>query len=167
VGHRPPFFLKQKTMKKFEEIAQTYGTQGLNAPQFPGQQVKGLSVENIRTLIKKQNRIKGYNFSVATGTGSFDLQLSGSARIMLGLCLIPREINTQVAIRGFQHITGVTFKVNNELIIENLDPNFLGNFFNTDEYYYVPRPLSGTDQITIQFTNPGATELVSLAIYYI
>jgi hypothetical protein len=154
-------------MKKFEDISKMYGTQGLNAPQFPGQQVKGLSIENIRTLIKKQNRIKGFNFSVATGTQTFNLQLSGNARIMLGLSLIPREVGTAVATRGFQHITGVTFKVNNEIIIENLDPNFLGNFFNTDEYYYLPRPLSGTDEITISFTNPTATELVSLAIYFI
>jgi len=154
-------------MKKFEDISKMYGTQGLNAPQFPGQQVKGLNVENIRTLIKKQNRIKGFNFSVATGTQSFNLQLSGTARILLGLSLIPRAVGTDVAIQGFQDITGVTFKVNNEIIIENLDPNFIGNFFNTDEYYYLPRPLSGTDEITISFTNPGATELVSLAIYYI
>jgi hypothetical protein len=154
-------------MKKFEDISKMYGTQGLNAPQFPGQQVKGLNIENIRTLIKKQNRIKGFNFSVATGTQTFNLQLSGNARIMLGLSLIPREVGTAVATRGFQHITGVTFKVNNEIIIENLDPNFLGNFFNTDEYYYLPRPLSGTDEITISFTNPTATELVSLAIYFI
>lgn len=142
--------------------------QGLNAPQFPGQQVKGMSIEQIRTLVKKQNRIKGYNFSVSTGTQNFNLQLSGTARILLGLCLIPRgAVGSQVAITGFQDVTGVTFKVNNEIIIENLDPNFLGNFFNTDEYYYLPRPLSGTDEITISFTNPGATENVSLAIYYI
>ncbi len=141
--------------------------QGLNAPQFPGQQVKGMTIEQIRTLVKKQNRIKGYNFSVATGTQNFNLQLSGTARIMLGLSLIPRAVGTDVAITGFQDITGVTFKVNNEIIIENLDPNFIGNFFTNDEYYYLPRPLSGTDEITISFTNPGATENVSLAIYYI
>lgn len=141
--------------------------QGLNAPQFPGQQVKGLSIEQIRTLVKKQNRIKGYNFSVATGTQNFNLQLSGTARILLGLSLIPRAVGTDVAITGFQEVTGVTFKVNNEIIIENLDPNFIGNFFTNDEYYYLPRPLSGTDEITISFTNPGATENVSLAIYYI
>ena len=149
-------------MKKFEEI-----TQGLNAPQFPGQQVKGMSIEQIRTLVKKQNRIKGYNFTAATGTNSFNLQLSGTARILLGLSLIPRLAGTDVATQGFQDITAVTFKVNNEIIIENLDPNFLGNFFNTDEYYYIPRPLSGTDEITISFTNPNAAEVVSLAIYYI
>jgi hypothetical protein len=149
-------------MKKLQDVMQ-----GLNAPQFPGQQVKGLSIEQIRTLVKKQNRIKGYNFSVATGTQNFNLQLSGTARILLGLSLIPRAVGTDVAITGFQDVTGVTFKVNNEIIIENLDPNFIGNFFTNDEYYYLPRPLSGTDEITISFTNPGATENVSLAIYYI
>ncbi len=154
-------------MKKFEDITKMYGSQGLNAPQFPGQQVKGLNIENIRTLIKKQNRIKGYVFSVATGTNSFDLQLSGTARILLGIALIPRDAGTDVAIQGFQAITAFTFKVNNEIIIESLDPNFISNFFTNEEYYYLPRPLSGTDQITITFTNPGATENTSLAIYYI
>ena len=140
---------------------------GLNAPQFPGQQVKGMSIEQIRTLIKKQNRIKGYNFSVVTGTNNFNLQLSGTARILLGLALVPRTLTASIGNEGFVQITGVTLKVNNEIVIENLDPNFLTNFFNNDEYYYLPRPLSGTDEITITFTNPGATEQASLAIYYI
>ncbi len=140
---------------------------GLNAPQFPGQQVKGLSIEQIRTLVKKQNRIKGYNFSVVTGTNNFNLQLSGTARILLGLSLVPRTITADIGTTGFTQITGVTLKVNNEIVIENLDPNFLSNFFNNDEYYYLPRPLSGTDEITLTFTNAGATEQASLAIYYI
>ncbi len=140
---------------------------GLNAPQFPGQQVKGMSIEQIRTLIKKQNRIKGYNFSVTTGTTNFNLQLSGTARILLGLALVPRTLTASIGNEGFINITGVTLKVNNEIVIENLDPNFLTNFFNNDEYYYLPRPLSGTDEITLTFTNPGATEQASLAIYYI
>ena len=149
-------------MKKFQNI-----TEGLNAPQFPGQQVKGLTIEQIRTLVKKQNRIKGYVFSVATGTNSYDLQLSGTARILLGIALIPRNAGSDIAVQGFQDIASFSFKVNNEIIIDSLDPNFVGNMFNTEEYYYLPRPLSGTDQITITFTNPGATENCSLAIYYI
>jgi len=148
-------------MKKFEDV-----NMGLNAPQFPGQQVKGLTIEQIRTQVKKQNRIKGYNFSVTTGTNNFNLQLSGTARILLGLALIPRSIVGN-PVGGFQTIATVSLKVNNEIVIENLDPNFLTNFFMNDEYYYLPRPLSGTDEITITFTNPGATELANLAIYYI
>jgi len=146
---------------------------GLNAPQFPGQQVKGMNIEQIRTLIKKQNRIKGYTFSVSTGTSNFNLQLSGTARILLGLSLIPQSEELfpasaePIAIQGFKRVNSVTFKVNNEIVIESVNPNFLGNFFQNDEYYYLPRPLSGTDELTITFTNPGATEVVNLAIYYI
>lgn len=149
-------------MKKLQDI-----TEGLNAPQFPGQQVKGLTIEQIRTLIKKQQRIKGYAFSVTTGSTNFNLQLSGTARILLGLALVPRDPGTPISTTGFQRIATVTFKVNNEIVIESLDPNFLSPMFNTDEFYYLPRPLSGTDQITIEFTNPGNTELANLVIYYI
>ena len=125
-----------------------------------------MSIEQIRTLIKKQNRIKGYAFSVTTGTTNFNLQLSGTARILLGLALIPRTVVGN-PIGGFQTIGTFTLKVNNEIVIENVDPNFLTNFFMNDEYYYIPRPLSGTDEITVTFTNPGATELANLVIYYI
>lgn len=149
-------------MRKLSDIKD-----GLNAPQFPGQQVKGLSIDQIRTIVKKQNRIKGYAYSVTTGTTNFNIQLSGTARILMGLCLVPRNPGNPIATEGFQRITSVTLKVNNEIVIETVDPNFLTNFFNTDEYYYLPRPLSGTDEITITFTNPGATELANLVIYYI
>jgi hypothetical protein len=152
-------------MKKYQDMENAQQI-GLNAPQFPGQQVKGMNIEQIRTLIKKQNRIKGYSFSVVSGTNNFNLQLSGTARILLGLALIPRTL-TGAPLTGFQTINTVSLKVNNEIVIENLDPNFLAQFFQNDEYYYLPRPLSGTDEITITFTNPGATELASLAIYYI
>jgi len=61
----------------------------------------------------------------------------------------------------------MSFKINNEIIIETIDPNFMTYLLTNDEFYYLPRPLSGTDQITITFQNPGATELANLIIYYI
>lgn len=146
-------------MKKFEDVKM-----GLNAPQFPGQQVKGLTIDQIRTQVKKQNRIKGYNFSVTTGTTNFNIQLSGTARILLGLVLMNRSL---VPANGFVSIATISLKVNNEIVIENVDPNFLTQFLMNDEYYYLPRPLSGTDEITITFTNPGATENCNIAFYYI
>lgn len=149
-------------MRKFKDM-----TDGLNAPQFPGQQVKGMTIEQIRTLVKKQQRVKGYAYSVTTGTTTNNIQLSGTARIFLGLALIPRNPGNPIQTEGFQRIATVTLKINNEIIIQDVDPNFLSAMFNTDEYYYLPRPLSGTDEITISFTNPGATELANLIIYYI
>jgi hypothetical protein len=143
-------------------------TQGLNAPQFPGLQTGKLkSVEQVRDLIKKQRRLKGYTFNVPNGQSQQNLQLSGSARVLLGIQLIPIAHGTDTFIQGFQNISEVSFKVNNEIIIESLSPQFLTNYSNDEEYCDIPRPLSGTDQITISFTNSGATEKCAIAVYYI
>jgi hypothetical protein len=140
----------------------------LNAPQFMGLQTgKMKSVEDVRDLIKKQRRIKGYSLTIPTGTTSFNLQLSGTARILLGIELASFITATDSYIRGFQRVTLCSFKVNNEIIIESTHPNFLTNYGNDNEMMQLPRPLSGTDEITIEFTNPGATEVASVAIYYI
>jgi hypothetical protein len=143
-------------------------TQGLNAPQFPGLQTgKMKSVEQVRDLIKKQRRLKGYTFNVPNGQSQQNLQLSGTARVLLGIQLIPIAPGTDTFIQGFQNISEVSFKVNNEIIIESLSPQFLTNYANDEEYCDIPRPLSGTDQITISFTNSGATEKCAIAVYYI
>lgn len=141
---------------------------GLNAPQFPGLQTgKMQTVEQVRDLIKKQRRVKGYSFSVPTGTTSYNIQLSGTARILLGIELGAFAAGTDSYVRGFQRVTSVNFKVNNEIIIDQLHPNFVTNYGNDNEFLDIPRPLSGTDEITIEFTNPGAVEVASVAIYYI
>ena len=141
---------------------------GLNAPQFPGMQTGKLkSVDEVRDLIKKQRRVKGFTFSVPNGQSQQNLQISGTARILLGIQLIPVEPGSDTYIRGFQSISNVSFKVNNEIIIESLHPNFVTNYSNDEEFMPIPRPLSGTDEITISFTNSGATEVCAIAIYYI
>lgn len=143
-------------------------TQGLNAPQFPGMQTgKMQSVEQVRDLIKKQRRVKGYSLAIPTGTTSFNLQISGTARVLLGIELGFFAAGTDSYIRGAQRVTSFNFKVNNEVIVDQLQPNFATNYGNDSEMLEIPRPLSGTDEITIEFTNPGAVETASLAIYYI
>ena len=141
---------------------------GLNAPQFPGMQTgKMKSVDEVRDLIKKQRRVKGFTFSVPNGQSQQNLQISGTARILLGIQLLPVAPGTDTYIQGFQTISNVSFKVNNEIIIESLHPNFVTNYSNDEEFLPIPRPLSGTDEITISFTNSGATEVCAIAIYYI
>jgi hypothetical protein len=113
--------------KKFEN----FGDLGINAPQFPGQQVKGMSIDQIRTLIKKQRRIKGYSFTVPSGQSTQNIQLSGTARILLGIAMLPNfkaGVNTNPYTVGFQNINEVTLKINNEIVIDNLHRNFLSNF---------------------------------------
>jgi hypothetical protein len=141
---------------------------GLNAPQFPGMQTgKMKSVDEVRDLIKKQRRVKGYTFSVPNGQSQQNLQLSGTARILLGIQLLVVDPGTDTYIQGFQTISNISFKVNNEIIIESLHPNFVTNYANDEEFMSIPRPLSGTDEITISFTNSGATEVCAIAVYYI
>lgn len=141
-------------------------TRGLNAPQFPGMQT-GASINQVRDYIKQQRRVKGYTFNVTSGQTQQNLQLSGTARQLLGILLIPINPGTDNFIQGFQEITEIGFKVNNEIILETLNPTFLTNFANDNEFIAIPRPLSGTDQITISFNNPGATETCAVALYYI
>lgn len=143
----------------------------INAPQFPGQQLGKMSIEQVRSVIKRQKRIKGYTFNVPTGGGSFNLDLSGTARILLGIAMYG-IVDSEVGARPsccipFTQISTVQFKVNNEIVVDTLNPNFLSFGFNTNEYYYLPRPLSGRDELTLSFLNPGLTETVNVVLYYI
>jgi len=141
---------------------------GLNAPQFPGMQTgKMQTVDQVRDLIKKQRRVKGYSFNVPNGQSQQNLQISGTARILLGIQLIPIAPGTDTYIQGFQRITNISFKVNNEIILESIHPNFVTNYANDEEFMPIPRPLSGSDEVTISFTNSGVTETCAIAIYYI
>jgi hypothetical protein len=141
---------------------------GLNAPQFPGMQTgKMTTVDQVRDLIKKQRRVKGYSFNVPNGQSQQNLQISGTARILLGIQLIPVAPGTDTYIQGFQRITNISFKVNNEIILESIHPNFVTNYANDEEFMPIPRPLSGSDEVTISFTNSGVTETCAIAIYYI
>jgi hypothetical protein len=146
----------------------------INTPQFPGQQLKKTSIDNIRAIIKRQKRIKGYAFTAPIGTSSFNLDLSGTARILLGLAIFGEtsgEVEPTVPATcciPFTEITSMQFKVNNEIVVDTLNPNFLSFAFNDNEYYYLPRPLSGTDQLTMTFQNTGTqSETVNVVIYYI
>ena len=142
----------------------------INAPQFPGQQLGNKSIEQIRGIIKRQKRLKGFSFNAPVGTSQFNIDLSGTARILLGLAMYgtARSEVAQTCCVNFLNISQVQFKVNNEIVIDQLDPNFLSFGLNNNEYYYIPRPLSGTDTITMTFVNTGTvTETCHIVIYYI
>lgn len=136
----------------------------IRTPQFPGQQLGKMSIEQVRDVIKRQKRLKGYSWSVPTGASQFNIELSGTARVLVGIALLPNYNNSNT----FDNVTQIEFQVNNEIIIAQLNPNFLANFLNNQEYYYIPRPLSGQDEMTIKFINTGAsTEDVNAVFYYL
>jgi hypothetical protein len=139
--------------------------------QFPGGQF-GANIEQVRSLIKRQKRLKGYSFNVPQGASSFNLDLSGTARILLGIAVFgkvtDREVDPGTCCIPFTQIETIQFQVNNEIVIDQLDPNFLSFGFNNNEYYYIPRPLSGTDELTLKFNNTGTvTEICKVVLYYI
>ena len=149
----------------------------MNTPQFPGQQISGKSIEEIRSIIKRQKRLRGYQFICPQGSSEFNLNLSGTARILLGIAFYgtrcdPRDEQASTSVNdsfgSFCQVTQCQFTVNNEIVIDQLDPNFLTPVFNNNEYYYIPRPLSGTDQLTMKFINAGSmAETVNMVLYYI
>jgi len=151
-------------MKNFNEEMGHIGT-----PQFPGQQVGKASIEAVRTMIKKQKRLKGYTFNAPVGTQSFNLDISGSARIFLGLAFFGKPtLPGTPTWTNFYGISQVELKINEEIIINQVSPNFLTPAFNNDEYYYIPRPLNGSDSVTLSFLNSGTvTEEINVVIYYI
>jgi len=138
-------------------------------PGFPGTRMnKNISVEEVRSFIKRQKRIKGFSFTVPTGSSSFNIDLSGTAKIFLGIAAYAKntEVKTECC-TTFLNIETVQLTINNEIVIDQLDPNFLSFGLQDNEYYYLPRPLSGSDTITFNFTNRGAAENFKLVVYYI
>jgi hypothetical protein len=140
-------------------------------PQFMGQQFGKVSIDQIRALIKRQKRIKGYSHTAPTGNSQINLDLTGTARIFLGIAFFGVATDPAGDFANwsvFTEIETIQLQINNEIVIDQLDPNFLTQQFNNNEYYYLPRPLSGTDEITVKFNNTGTNiETVKIVVYYI
>jgi len=129
----------------------------VNTPQFPAAQ-RNFSVEQIRSLIKKQKRAKGYMFPCqANLVQDFNLDISGSARIFLGFSLL---FDTRLTPPEF------SLKINNEILIQQVNPQFFTNLFQTDEFYFFPRPLSGSDSVVSTIRSLAAVD-VNMIVYYI
>ena len=133
--------------------------------QFPGQGnlFKDKSIEEIRDFIKQQKRLKGFTFDVPTGLQQFPLQISGEAKLMLGIALL----SVDNADDPSSQPSGFSMLVNNEVVIDQINPAFLSPFFMDEEYYLFLRPLSGQDDISVIFANPNAGQRMSLAFYYL
>lgn len=133
----------------------------VRTPQFPGVD-PGMSVEAVRDVIRNQKRVKGFRHNMSAGANNdFSIALSGTARLFLGFALdtFP-EFDPAFAPDGF------TLTINNEIVIENVFPGFFSSSFMDDEYYSLPRPLSGQDTITATYNAPNDFT-VFLAAYYI
>ena len=121
-----------------------------------------MDIEQVREFIKNQKRMKGFNQAVASGTGvRFDLELSGDARLFLGWALLPPVPTVALSPQA------VSLTINNEIIVDQVHPIFFSQAFMEDEYYFIPRPLNGTDSITMTYDNSQLAQNFNVIIYYI
>lgn len=128
-------------------------------PTAAGQQMNEIAA--IQNITNKQKRTRGYVFNCAIGSNSFDIAISGSARVLLGFSLL-NNTNEQANIVG----DSFSFFVNNEQIVENVNPNFFSAFLKIEEFTYFPRPLNGSDKVTVRIETTAVSN-VSMTIYYI
>jgi hypothetical protein len=106
-------------------------------------------------------RCKGFTVSIAAGTSSFSVDLSGMAKNFLGFSFL------FLAQPAGAVITQLV--VNNDVVVDStLIQHFqvLGTTSDRD-YYPFPRPLNGQDTIVFNFTNAGAVATGYLVVYYI
>ncbi len=135
----------------------------VRTPQFPGMQSGSKTIEEVRTWIKKQKRAKGYVHALgaASGANEFNLDISGSARIFLGFALLFTESGIAAQPDSF------TMQINDEIVINQVQPTFFSPDFMDDEYYFFPRPLAGTDTVDVFYNNPGPAQTVFMIVYYV
>ena len=114
--------------------------------QFPGMQFGG-TVQQIRSLIGRQKGSRGFIIPLAIGTNEFQLQFPGDAAILLGFMV--RSLNVGESF---------SLKINGEIILDQVPVSCFSNLNRTvnDEYYILPRPLSGQDEVILSFTATGA-----------
>lgn len=126
------------------------------AGQFPGNQYGG-TIEQIRNLIQHQKKSKGFSLQSVVGTQTFNLVLSGDARLLLGYTFLGATAGDFCRI-----------KINNEIINDNVPVQGLTLLNNAmqNEYYEFPRPLSGQDEIVVEYTSTVAS-LRQFSMYYL
>lgn len=142
------------------------GKSDTGAPQFPGQS-KGLSIEQVRKLISNQPRETGFLRSLATGnTIISDLKLPGDSKLLLG-------INFNLAVLGGPD-DRFTFSVNNNKIIDNAavvlnstQPGFGGIAITDEPYVPLMQPLSGQDDLELEYVTAAVGARVQFVLWYI
>lgn len=126
-------------------------------PQFPGQQ-DGATIEAVRAFIRDQARLQGFRFDGGVGTQEFIIDISGTAKFLLGI-----QFN-----EAFD--ADVQFLVNNEIIFDSVSVQALtpiGNPRSNKDWFVVNRPLAGTDKIKLVITSFEVYENTPFTIYYI
>lgn len=151
-------------MRQFKLLKQLQGKNmpGSNpaiAQQYPGQKL-GMSLEQVRQFIAISKKCKGETFDIAAGANDFTIELSGTAKMLLGFSLLIDD--TADANKPLD----MQFIINEEIMIDQVNPEFFSPDFMDEEFYVFPRPLSGTDILKILVTGQANNRMFG-AFYYL
>lgn len=115
--------------------------------EFPGSQYGG-TIDQVRSLIRHQKKTKGIDIPLGIGFNTFSLRLSGDARMLLGFILL-------IATSG----DTINLRINSDVILDGASAQGFTGFNNQnlfDDYMIYPRPLSGQDEIILDYTSVNA-----------
>lgn len=105
----------------------------------------GVTFQDYQNFTRKQKRGKAFQFTTAVGRISVPINLSGTARFLLG---VRSDFNATTA-SGQEH--RFTLTINNEIIFEDVHQSYLNSRQSgfAQEYVKFPRMLTGNDEIVL------------------
>lgn len=132
----------------------------INLNAYPGKRM-GLTPEEVVDYIRRQKRCLGKSFALTTGSNKdLDINLPGTAYLLLGWAIEETE--------GLGISLGdVSVRLNNEIMVDSVFWEFFGKDFTDEEYYFIPRPLSGNDVFTFKIENVSAVWTAKIIFYYL
>ena len=108
---------------------------------------------------RQQIYTKGYQYTVASGSGNqFNPNLGGKARFLWGICLFSEAANAN-------DLDIISLTINSEVIIDKVlwntynPQNTSGNASKRDQFFALPRLLSGADSVEIAYNSVNAHKI--------
>lgn len=126
----------------------------------PGKQM-GMSPQEVQDYIKRAKRCLGKSIDLVTGSNTpLDINLPGTAYMLLGWAI---EATNEAGVS----VGDLRVQLNNEIMVEGAHWEFFGKDFTDEEYYFIPRPLSGQDSFSFLFSGVTDTWTAKIIFYYL
>lgn len=118
-----------------------------------------------QTFTNKQIYSKGFTYSVVSGPGNnFSPNLGGKARFLYGVLLFVEAPNAN-------DLDTFSLTINSEVAIDKVlvsayNPQIIGgNIFKTDQFFALPRLMSGSDSIQLNYDSINVHKIH--AVFYL
>lgn len=131
---------------------------------IPGANIKNINMVTGATapaqnFTRQQIYTKGYQYTVGSGSGNaFNPNLGGKARFLWGICLFSEAANAN-------DLDLFSLTINSEVICDKVLWNTYnpqqasGNVTKKDQFFALPRLLSGSDSVEINYNSINAHKI--------